>query len=65
MQATLLCLFAADLRGRPPASFAFRSVAPLHDTADFTLNAREEAGAMRLWTARVGGPVAMEASAHW
>ena len=39
--------------------------APLFDDADFTLNADEDGGDLRLWTAGVGGPVAMEARASW
>lgn len=64
MQATLLCQLAADLRG-PPKRFGFRSLSPLYDTADFTLNAEESPQGLRLWTAAIGGPVAMEAQAEW
>ncbi|MFP7571804.1 MaoC family dehydratase N-terminal domain-containing protein [Marivita sp. S2033] len=65
MQATLLCQTAADLRGTPPKSFEFRSVSPIFDNANFTVNAAEEEGGLKLWIARVGGPVAMEAHAKW
>lgn len=66
LQATLLCQFAANLKGQRPASFSFRSIGTIFDTDDFTVNATEaEAGALRLWTAQAGGPVAMEASASW
>lgn len=65
MQATMLCQFAADLRGQAPKSFAFRSLSPLFDNADFTLNAKAEGDALNLWTARINGPVAMEARAEW
>lgn len=65
MQATMLVLFAQTIRGRRPARFDFRSLSPLFDDAEFTLNAEEESGALRLWTARVDGPVAMEARATW
>ncbi|MCL3882181.1 MaoC family dehydratase N-terminal domain-containing protein [Marivita sp. GX14005] len=65
MQATLLCQTAADLRGTRPERFSFRSLSPIFDTADFTVNADDKAGAMRLWIARVGGPLAMEALAEW
>lgn len=65
MQATLLCQYAADLRGAAPRSFRFRSLSPLFDEADFTLNASPEGEGLRLWTARIGGPVAMEARAEW
>ena len=65
MQATMLCQFAADLKDRAPKSFRFRSIAPLFDTADFTLNAEATNSDLRLWTAAKGGPVAMEALAEW
>ena len=66
LQATLLCQFAADLRGRRPARFTFRSVGTIFDTDDFTINAEETSdGDLRLWTAQRSGPVAMEASAAW
>lgn len=66
MQATLLCLMAADLRGAPPARFSFRSLSPLFDDAPVLLNATGgAAGPMRLWTARPDGPVAMQAQADW
>ncbi|MGV6873780.1 FAS1-like dehydratase domain-containing protein [Pseudochelatococcus sp. B33] len=65
MQATLLLHLAAEVRGRAPARFSFRSLSPLFDNADFTINAAEDGAALKLWTARVGGPVAMEARAEW
>ncbi|MGY3437479.1 MULTISPECIES: FAS1-like dehydratase domain-containing protein [unclassified Marinovum] len=65
MQSTLLCQFAADLRGACPARFAFRSLTPIFDTCDFTLNAEETATGLKLWTAAQDGPVAMEATADW
>ena len=65
LQATLLCQAAADLAGAPPARFRFRSLSPIFDDADFTLNATRGDDGMRLWTARIGGPVAMEAHAEW
>ncbi|WP_316014663.1 MaoC family dehydratase N-terminal domain-containing protein [Roseobacter sp. HKCCA0434] len=65
MQATMLCQYAADLRGHAPKTFAFRSLSPIYDNADFTVNAAEEGDALKLWTARTGGPVAMEATAQW
>lgn len=65
LQATLLCHMAADLRGSPPTRFDFRSLSPLYDTIDFTLNAETTAEGMRLWTAALGGPIAMEAIAQW
>lgn len=65
MQATLLCQYAADLKGRTPARFEFRSRTPIFDTSVFTLNAAAEGEVVRLWTAAEGGPVAMEAEAVW
>lgn len=65
MQATMLCQMAADIGGTPPATFRFRSLSPLFDNTDMTLNAREDGKGLTLWTARTGGPVAMEAHAEW
>jgi 3-methylfumaryl-CoA hydratase len=65
MQATLLCQLAADINGTAPKSFRFRSLSPIFDDADFTINAEAERDALKLWTARLGGPVAMEAHAEW
>lgn len=65
MQATMLVQFAQKLRGTRPAQFDFRSLSPLFDIADFTLNAEEDGDGLRLWTAYVDGPVAMEARATW
>jgi 3-methylfumaryl-CoA hydratase len=65
LQATLLCQYAAELKGHPPALFEFRSRAPIFDTQDFTLNASAEGDGLKLWTAAPGGPVAMEAAARW
>lgn len=65
MQATLLCQYAADLKGATPKTFRFRSLSPIFDDADFTINAESEADEIKLWTAKIGGPVAMEAHAQW
>lgn len=65
LQSTMLAHFAESIRGRRPARFSFRSLTPLFDTADFILNATPEGEALKLWTARGGGPVAMEARAEW
>jgi len=65
MQATMLVHLAAELRGAPPARFSFRSLSPLFDTDDFALHATDDGAALELWTARAGGPVAMEARAEW
>ncbi|THD84699.1 protein dehydratase [Aliigemmobacter aestuarii] len=65
MQATLLCQFAADLRGAMPERFDYRSLSPLFDDADMLCCATDEGDGLKLWTARPGGPVAMEAVAEW
>ncbi len=65
MQATMLCQMAADLHGATPARFRFRSLSAIFDDADFTVNAEPHDTGLRLWTAKVGGPLAMEAFAEW
>ena len=65
MQATFLIHFAERLKGRAPARFEFRSLSPLFDNEPLTINAREDENGLVLWTARVGGPIAMEARASW
>lgn len=63
--ATLLCHFAADLHGQPPKAFHFRSLSTLFDDADILLHAEADGSTLRLWAARDGGPVAMEARAEF
>jgi len=65
LQATGLVQFAERIRGKRPVKFDFRSLSPLFDVADFTLNAAEGGDGLKLWTAYVDGPVAMEARASW
>lgn len=65
LQATQLVRFAEQVRGARPKRFDFRSLSPLFDIADYTLNAVEEEGGLRLWTSYADGPVAMEALAAW
>lgn len=65
LQATQLVQFAESIRGRRPAQFDFRSLSPLFDIADYTLNATEDGDGLKLWTAYADGPVAMEARATW
>lgn len=65
LQATTLCQYAADLKGKPPRTFRFRSLSPIFDDTDFTLNAEDSDNGMKLWTSAVGGPIAMEAIAGW
>ncbi|OWU84710.1 metal-binding domain containing of MaoC dehydratase [Oceanicola sp. 22II-s10i] len=65
MQATMLIRLAEELRGSAPRRFSFRSLSPVFDTADFTLNATPDGDRAELWTASVGGPVGMKATAEW
>jgi len=65
LQATLLCHYAAEVKGDRPTSFNFRSLSPIFDASDFSINAEPEAATMKLWTAQENGPVAMEARAQW
>ncbi len=65
LQATLLLHFAADLAGTAPNRFTFRGQSPLFANTPFVLHAKREGAAMRLWTARENGPVAMSAEATW
>lgn len=65
MQATLLIRLATSLRGSAPGRFRFRSLSPLFDTTDFTLNATPDGDRIELWTASVGGPTGMKATAEW
>lgn len=67
LQATLLLHRAAALRvGEPPARFSFRSTSTLFGEDAMCLHAGEMTGDMlSLWTARPGGPVAMQAEARW
>jgi 3-methylfumaryl-CoA hydratase len=61
----LLLNYAAEIRGTSPARFSFRSVSPLFDNDPFWLNAEENGEALKLWTARQNGRLAMTAEAEW
>lgn len=63
--ATQLCLMATRLRGLAPRGFAFRSRSTLFHDASYSLHAEDDGSRLRLWSAREGGPVAMEAVAEW
>ena len=65
LQAMLLIQYAAELRKRAPVRFSFRSLSSLFAGGSFFLNASEESGRLKLWTAGKEGPVAMEAYAEW
>jgi len=65
LQAMLLAQYAADLKGRPPAQFSFRSLSPIFGGKSFFVNATAQGDDLKLWTAGLGGPVAMEALAQW
>ena len=65
LQATLMAQMAADMRGTSPKRFAFRGLSPLFDDAPFGVHAAETDAGMALWTARDGGPVAMQGQAEW
>lgn len=65
MQATMLLQFAEKLKGQRPTQFDFRSLSPVFDDEDFTLNATEQGVGLKLWTSAVNGGVAMEAQATW
>ncbi|WP_431854444.1 FAS1-like dehydratase domain-containing protein [Azospirillum sp.] len=64
LMATLLLDFAGRLRpGRTPARFAYRVLAPVFDTAPFTLNARPDGDGLALWVAGPAGELALWADA--
>lgn len=65
MQATMLAHYAEKLRRTRPKQFDFRSLSPLFDDAEFSLNAEDDGASLKLWTAKTGGPIAMEARATW
>ena len=65
LQATLMANMAAEIHGHAPTRFSFRGKTPIFDDAPFMLHATEDDGGLSLWTARDGGPVAMQAKAGW
>lgn len=65
LQATMLVQFAEKVCGKRPQRFQFRSLSPLFNDGDFTLNATEDGEGLKLWTSYVTGPIAMEARAEW
>ena len=65
LQASWLLHFAADLHGKSPSHFSFRSLSPLYAGQALQLHASEMEGGLKLWTAVEGGPVAMSGEAKW
>ncbi|TDR90433.1 FAS1-like dehydratase domain-containing protein [Enterovirga rhinocerotis] len=65
MQAAMLCDYAGDLRGKPPARFAFRGLSPLFDDDAFSLHASPDGEGLKLWTAKADGTLCMTAEASW
>ncbi len=65
LQATMLCLYATDLRKEPMKAFRFRSTAPLYGPCDVSLNADTVADEMGLWTMGQNGQTGMQATARW
>jgi 3-methylfumaryl-CoA hydratase len=65
LQATALCHFAAELKGRAPNRLSFRSTGTLFDIDTAFVHAEDKGDHMALWTARDGGPVAMSGQAYW
>ena len=65
LQATLMAHMAAEIHGRAPTRFSFRGRLPIFDDAPVMLHATEDDDGLSLWTAREGGPVAMQAKAGW
>ena len=63
LQATLMLELATKLMGRPPARFRFRGLGPLFAGPPFTVNAREGAAGLELWTAGPDARIAMRAEA--
>jgi 3-methylfumaryl-CoA hydratase len=63
LQATLLANFVAEIAGRAPRTFEFRSLSPLYDMEPVLLNATARDNTIELWTAHPEGPVAMSGKA--
>lgn len=63
LTATLLADLAANEIGRPLASFSFRAMSPLFDTADFTISGAVTDTGCDLWASTPDGGLAMSATA--
>jgi len=64
LQATLLLGFAAEILGRPAASFNFRGVSPLFDFQKFALMAVKDGDGLSLWIEAEDGVRTMQAGAE-
>ena len=53
LQSTLLLMFAAEIGGRQPSRFSFRSQSPLFDGSPVGLHAEAAGEVLKLWTARL------------
>ena len=65
LTATLLALLALSEVGRPLTRFSFRGVAPLLDTAAFTVAGTQADDLVELWAADSSGNLAMTATARF
>jgi 3-methylfumaryl-CoA hydratase len=65
LQASWLLEFAAEIKGSPPAQFAFRGVSPLFDFNEFQLCARAADHGLHLWIQTGDGIQTMDATAQW
>ena len=65
MQATFMAHLAAEIKGKPPKSFAYRGKSPLFVGKPFTVNATKTDNGMSLWTAATDDHVAMQSEASW
>jgi 3-methylfumaryl-CoA hydratase len=65
LQAALLVEFAARLKGKPPARFAYRGVQPLFEGTEFSVNANDKDGGLDVWTANAERQPTMKGTATW
>lgn len=65
LQATMLLLFAREIRGVAPTRFTFRIGSPIFDGANFSINADEDGAGLKLWTADAAGRSAMVGQASF
>jgi len=66
LQAALIVELAAKLHnGLPPNKFSYRSVQPLFEGSEFSVNAKDNGSVMELWTANAEGQPTMKGTAAW